>query len=225
MSRRIVACIALLSGCLVAFARQAANPFEPEIKAFEAKDAQSMPRKGQILFVGSSSIRLWKSAPTDFPEYKILNRGFGGSTIADSVFFANRIVLPYEPRMVVFFAGTNDLAAGKSPEQVIEDYERFVQVIHAKLPKTPVVYIGITPAPSRRDKWDLMKRVNAAIKSYDADHEDLIYVDVYDQFLTNGEPRPELFQPDKLHLNSDGYAIWVKALKPILATSPERNGR
>src|SRR5438477_12017143 len=121
---------------LLALAQDAkAEPFAKEIEAFEARDKTSPPPEHEIVFVGSSSIRLWKSTEA-FPDLKIINRGFGGSVMADSVQYAERIVLPYKPRIVVVFAGGNDINAGKTPETVLADFQALVKKIHDALPKT-----------------------------------------------------------------------------------------
>ncbi|CAN5674209.1 SGNH/GDSL hydrolase family protein [soil metagenome] len=192
---------------------QEKSPFEDEIVAFEKADKTTPPVKGGIVFVGSSSIRRWESLKRDFLGRNVINRGFGGSAVSDSVRNADRIVTPYAPKMIVFFAGTNDIAGGKSAEAVAADYRAFVEKVRAKLPKVPVVFLSITPAPSRQDKWPEFRKANAMIQAYSATDPNLFYVDVYDQMLTDkGGPRPELFVEDQLHMNIHGYAIWRKAL-------------
>ncbi len=174
--------------------------------------------KGGIVFVGSSSIVLWKTLRSDFPGYNLINRGFGGSQISDSVRYAQRIVTPYQPRMVVFFAGTNDIASGKSAQTVFADYKAFVGKVREKLPTIPIAYISITPAPSRWDKLSVIKKANALIKGYATKERHLIFVDVFREMLDEKSgPRPELFGSDQLHMNEKGYAIWKKAVAPILA--------
>ncbi|OJU62893.1 MAG: hypothetical protein BGO01_10870 [Armatimonadetes bacterium 55-13] len=196
---------------------QDSPPFEGDIEHFEKEDATQPPTKGGIVFVGSSSIRLWHSLKTDFPYYNTINRGFGGSQVSDSVRYANRIVTPYKPRIIVFFAGTNDIADGKSAETVERDFEAFVGKVRAKLPSTPIVYISISPAPSRWNKIAEIMKANGLIEKYTEREKGLIFMDVFKSMLTkDGGPRPELFVEDKLHLNAHGYAIWRRALGPIL---------
>ncbi|MBC8066172.1 MAG: hypothetical protein H7Y17_15175 [Chlorobia bacterium] len=196
---------------------QSPVPFEADILKFEAEDAKNPPKKGGIVFVGSSSIVLWKTLKKDFPDHNVINRGFGGSQVSDSVRFAHRIVTPYEPKMVVFFAGTNDIAGGKSANTVFADYKAFVGKVREKLPSVPIAYISITPAPSRWDKVDVIRSANVQIETYAGEGKDLIFVNVFKQMLTpDGKPRPELFVEDQLHMNAKGYAIWKKAIEPIL---------
>jgi len=228
--------VALLCSLLL-FRQAAPPPFEKEILQFEAQDAKAPPKKGGIVFVGSSSIVRWKTLAQDFPGKNVLNRGFGGSEIADSVRYTDRIVTPYKPTVVVLFAGTNDIANGKNALTVFSDYKEFVEKAHGKLPRTPVVYISITPSPSRWDLREAMRQTNELIAGYvlknhgslvDASgavvkgeklsrHPDLVLVDVYTQFISGDQPRPELFVEDKLHGNASAYAIWTRALGPVLA--------
>ncbi len=211
----VLSILALLAAVAVA-ARQAPR-FESEIRAFEAADRAKMPEPGMILFTGSSSIRLWKTLAEDFPGHRVLNRGFGGSHVADSARLADRIVTPYKPRAVVFFAGTNDLADGKSPETVAMDYRSFVELVRAKLPAVPIAYISISPAPSRWNNIANVRKTNALIRAYSESTPGLRYIDTY-AAMTNaiGGPRVELYGPDNLHLNPKGYALWRSIIGPVV---------
>ncbi len=183
----------------------------PNIEAFEKKDAANPPPKGAVVFVGSSSIVKWTSLVADFPDHKVINRGFGGSELADSVVYADRIVTPYKPRVVVVYAGDNDLKAGKSPETVAADFKAFRTKVHAAVPTARIVFIGIKPSPSRWDIRDKGLKANALIAADCAtDPKRLVFVDVWPAMLgANGEPRPELYVADKLHMTPAGYAIWT----------------
>lgn len=190
--------------------------WEKAIAAFERQDRDRPPPKNTIVFVGSSSIRLWDLAKS-FPGVEAINRGFGGSQLADSAHFAPRIVVKYEPRLVVLYAGDNDIAAGKAPEQVFADFKDFVQVVHRELPKTRVVYLSIKPSIKRWQLVEKMRRANALIEDYCKQADRLRYVDVGKPLLgEDGKPRPELFRQDGLHLNGKGYAVWAEAVKPYL---------
>lgn len=203
------------------FARQAEPPFEADIRRFEAEDAKNPPAPGGIVFVGSSSIVRWKTLQNDFPGYNVINRGFGGSQISDSVRFADRIVTPYKPKMVVVFAGTNDIWAGKTAETVFDDYKQFVGKVRIKLPKVPIVYISISPAPSRWSKIEEIKKANRLIQSYSRRGRNLVFVNTFLKMLdAKGGPRPELFVSDQLHMSPLGYEIWVTAVRPILPKFP-----
>lgn len=188
-----------------------------EIDALTAGDSTHPPAPGGIVFVGSSSIRLWKSLATDFPGLNAINRGFGGSELADSVHYVDRIVVPYRPRLVVLFAGTNDLWNGKSPAQVAADFRTFRTKLHPSPTDTKLIFLSINPAPSRARVHDRMREANALIAADCATDPRCKYVDVSTPMLdASGGTRPELFIDDQLHLNADGYAIWRRVLAPHL---------
>ena len=192
------------------------NKWETEIKKFEESDKKNPPPRGAVVFIGSSSIRLWQSLSVDFPGIKVINRGFGGSELADSTYYVDRIVIPYQPRMIVLYAGDNDLANGKTPLQVFEDYKAFVARVQRKLPATKIAFISIKPSPSRASLLQSMKDANGLIKAYASHDKRLIYIDVFTPMLgKDGSARPELFGPDRLHMNSAGYRLW----KLVVASS------
>jgi lysophospholipase L1-like esterase len=195
---------------LLAHGQQAqSNRWETEIEKFEEADRNSPPPKQAVLFIGSSSIRLWQNLAEDFPKVKVINRGFGGSELGDSVFYTDRIVVPYQPKTIVLYAGDNDLAAGKTPQQVFADYKLFVERVRQKLPHTKIAYISIKPSPARITLLDKAKEVNRQVKAYAEQHKKLAYIDVFTPMLNRaGAPRPELFGPDKLHMNRSGYELW-----------------
>ena len=189
------------------------NAFEKEILAFEASDRTNPPPRHAILFVGSSSIRLWKTLAQDFPNRRVINRGFGGSQISDSILFANRIVLPYEPATIVFYAGGNDINGGKTPQTVFNDYKTFVEKVRAKLPNTRIAYISIAGNPARWSQIDRVREANRLIQAYSRTVPGLSYIDTASAMLgADGLPRPEIFVADKLHMNTNGYAIWTRVI-------------
>ena len=207
-------------------AKSPSQRWERDIRAFEAADKKSPPPQGAVLFIGSSTIRMWKSLAQDFPEYKVINRGFGGSELADSVYYADRIVIPYKPRLIVLFAGTNDINAGKSPQTVLADFKAFVVRVRADLPNTRIAYLSITPAPSRWSQADKQKEANRLIRDYVAtDKKHLDYIDLWDQLLgPDGRPREDLYRPDRLHGNAAGYKIRAAVVRPHLAPPDEDTG-
>jgi lysophospholipase L1-like esterase len=214
-----LAVIALAALCPAAVAAQTppANQWEAEIRKFEEADRVQPPPRGAVLFVGSSSVRLWQSLAEDFPGVKVINRGFGGSHIADSTLYADRIVVPYKPRMVVLYAGDNDLAEGKTPRQVLEDYKAFVARVRRDLPKAKIAFISIKPSPARAALLPQVRKANGMIKDYAARDRRLAYIDVFTPMLgADGGPRPELFGPDMLHMNREGYRLWVSVVAPYL---------
>ena len=202
----------------LAVARVQTPPFEDEILRFEAQDKVSPPAKGQVsLFVGSSSIRKWVTLKDDFPEYSVINRGFGGSQIPDSVRNAYRIVTPYEPKAIVFYAGTNDLAAGSTPEKVLADYRAFVDKVRARMPEVPIDFISIAPALSRWKNAANIRKANELVSAYSASGSKLFFTNIFPLMLdSTGNPRPELFVSDHLHMTPAGYAIWTPAVHKTL---------
>ena len=190
---------------------------EKELAAFDAADRAAPPARGGIVFVGSSSIVDWDVA-RHFPEWTITNRGLWGSTLADAVQLAGRLVLPYEPRLVVLYAGDNDINAGRLAEQVAVDFDRFVRAVHAKLPQTRIVYIGIKPSLDRWSQIDRMRAANRMIRAICERDDRVAFVDVDGAMLGWDErPRRELFVPDGLHLSPEGYRLWSTLLRPFLA--------
>ena len=189
--------------------------WEKEIRALEAADRRNPPPANAVLFAGSSTIRLWTNLAHAFPGFPVLNRGFGGSLIADSTQFADRIIIPCAPRLIVLYAGDNDLANGHPPAQVVADYQAFVRRIRAQLPATKFCFLAIKPSPARWKIHDQAVQANAAIAAW---HEPgLDFVDVYTPMLgADGQPRPELYQPDGLHPSPAGYELWADLIRPHL---------
>jgi lysophospholipase L1-like esterase len=191
--------------------------FAGEIRAFEAWDLKNSPPADAILFVGSSSIRLWPTAQS-FPNVAVINRGFGGCHASDVNYLAERIVLKYRPRTVVFYAGDNDIAEGKSPEQVFGDIQTFLRLVHERLPNTKVVVLSIKPSIARWRHWPQMEQANALVRQMDVKDELMEYVDTSRPLLgSDGRPRTELLVEDGLHLNEAGYRAWTQLLTPVIA--------
>jgi lysophospholipase L1-like esterase len=190
--------------------------WEPEMRRLEEMDEKAPPPEGAVLFVGSSSIRGW-DLPKSFPDLKTINRGFGGSQLADVVRYADRIVLPCKPRIIVLYAGDNDIASGRSPEQVAADFKAFVKKVQDALPETRVLFISIKPSIQRWKLVEKMRRANELIRDFAMRDKRLGYVDADTPMLgPDGKPRPELFKPDGLHLNDEGYKLWASLLTPLL---------
>jgi lysophospholipase L1-like esterase len=186
-----------------------------DMAAFAVKDAANPPAPGGIEFIGSSSIRMWDTLATDFPNQKVFNRGFGGSEVRDSTWYADQIVVPYAPCKVFFYAGDNDLNSGRSPAQVRDDVVAFVQRVHRDLPKTTVEVISIKPSPSRAQLLPAVVEANGLIEKALAKLPNTGFTDVYTPMLgEDGQPRASLFREDMLHMQPEGYAIWRKALAP-----------
>lgn len=190
----------------------------PDIAAFEARDRTDPPPQHGVLFIGSSSVHNWTTLAQDFPGVPVLNRGFGGSAVADSTYYAARIVAPYHPRLIVMYAGDNDIYEGRTAQQVIDDFEAFVARVRRDQPGLPVVYISIKPSVARFALWPQMQVANAGIRKWAATRRDVRFVDIGPAMEdAQGHPRPELLREDGLHMKPAGYAIWTAALKPVLA--------
>ena len=191
--------------------------WENDIAAFEKADRENPQQKGGVVFTGSSSIRRWKSLAEDFAGYRVLNRGFGGSQMEDSVAFADRTVVPHEPATVVIFAGSNDINAGKTPERVAEDFKAFVEKVRAKLPKTEICFLEITSSPSRWKQRETVITANKLIRAFCEQTPGVKFIAVREKLLgANGEPRADLFGSDHLHPNAAGYKILADAIRPFL---------
>ena len=191
--------------------------WEKEIAGYEQADRTSPPPKGGLLFIGSSTIRLWKTLATDFPQQGVINRGFGGSQIVDSTHFAERIIFPYAPRMIFLRAGGNDIHAGKSPELVFSDFRAFVAKVHAKLPDTQIAYIALSPSIARWDEKEKGEALNRMIREYTREIPGLKYIAAESISLgPDGKPRPELFVADKLHFSPEGYKLLTESVRPHL---------
>jgi len=195
------------------------DPFaqwDKSIAAFEKQDEAKPPPKNAILFAGSSSIVRWKLSDW-FKDMDVINRGFGGSRIADSVHFATRIITKHQPRIVVFYAGDNDIASGLTPEKVAADFQALSEIIHKESPKTQIIFVSIKPSPSRWKHREKQNQANALIEAFCKKDERRRYLDVGKAMLgEDGMPRDELFVADKLHMSDAGYRVWTSLLTPML---------
>jgi lysophospholipase L1-like esterase len=193
--------------------------WEKEVAAYEAADRANPPAKGSVLFIGSSTIRLWKTLAEDFPDHKVINRGIGGSEIVDSTHFAERIIFPYEPRQIFLRAGGNDIHAGRLPEEIAADFAAFVEKVHARLPKSEIVYIFVNPAPARWGENDKYRELNRRIREMALRMPRVSCVDAYDISLgPDGQARHELFVADKLHFSAEGYKLLAERVRPYMPT-------
>lgn len=192
------------------------NRFAQEIQSFTQWDNKNATPQNPVVFIGSSSIRFWNTGER-FPEMPVVNRGFGGSHISDVIFFIDETVLRYKPKMVIFYAGDNDINDGKNNDQVVEDYAQFVNLVHASNSDTMIVYIPIKPSLARWALWPQMNAANKRIRQYSKKSDHLLYVDLASIVLgKDGLPRPKYFVTDGLHLSSAGYDVWTKKLNSFL---------
>jgi lysophospholipase L1-like esterase len=191
--------------------------WEKEISAFEVSDRTNPPPANAVLFIGSSTIRLWSTLARDFPGQPVINRGFGGSEVADSTHFASRILFPYAPKAVFFRAGGNDIAAGEPPEAVFADFKEFVATVHARLPQMDIYFISWSPTIARWQNRDKEKTYDHLVEDYARRTPHLKYIETGDMVLgADGKPRPELFRADGLHFDAAGYKLLAARVRPYL---------
>lgn len=212
----------LLTFLVLSFGAHAKGPdhsqWESDIQAFEASDRASPPPAHAVLFIGSSSIRFWKSLASDFPNYRVINRGFGGSDMDDATAFADRIVAPYKPAAIVVYAGDNDLQNGDTPEQVRDDFAAFVTKVRQGQPDVPIAFISIKPSLARVALLPSINAANKLISAWAMAQKNVAFLDVAPAMVdAKGQPKPDLFIGDGLHMNPKGYALWVAQVRPWLA--------
>lgn len=196
--------------------------YKERIDLWVVQDKETNPPQGGIVFTGSSTITMWNdNLAKDFEGFTVLGRGFGGSTIADSVEFADKTVIPHAPRQIVFYAGENDIAAGLSPQGVLEDFQAFVEKVRDELPHVPILYLSMKPSPLRWGLQPQFDAANALIKAYCDQTDGLTYVAITAALLgADGQPQEELYLQDRLHLNKEGYAILEGIIRPLLLPEP-----
>jgi lysophospholipase L1-like esterase len=193
------------------------SKWEKEVAAYEQADRTSPPRKGGVLFIGSSTIRLWSSLASDFPQHNVINRGFGGTEIVDATHFADRLIFPHEPKQIFLRAGGNDIHAGRVPKEVAAEFARFVRVVHSRLPQTEILYIAVSPAPARWGETDKYRELNRLIRAMALDMPRVGFVDAFDVSLfPNGQAVPQLFVQDQLHFAPGGYRLLADRVRPFL---------
>ncbi|MEZ5304022.1 MAG: GDSL-type esterase/lipase family protein [Verrucomicrobiales bacterium] len=197
-------------------AKAEAGRWAADMERFAKADEEKPFPKGGVVFVGSSSIRMWKLGDS-FPDLGALNRGFGGSEVSDSVEHADLLAIKHAPRAILMYAGDNDIAKGKSAERVLADYQKFVAKVRAELPGARLVYIAIKPSRKRWNLWPEMEKANNLIKEFSEKGEGLAFADIAAPMLKASQPPPEdLFLDDGLHLSAKGYAMWKEVIAPLI---------
>ena len=192
----------------------ALDRFDDDIEQFVQQDKISFPPTNEFLFIGSSSIRLWQSLEEDMKPLKVINRGFGGAHTKHINRHLDKIVLPYKPKAIIFFCGSNDINGLNSPQDVFAEFQTFFNSVKKELPKTKVFAISIQPSPSRLDQRQRQQEWNDAVRNLAKSDPNLVYIDVSSPMLSpNNMPRLELYSDDKLHMNKNGYKIWTKLVR------------
>lgn len=192
--------------------------YEKDIEAIEKKEKESPSKKGAVVFTGSSSIRMWRTLQDDMMQIPAVNRGFGGSTLRQVNAYAERIIFPLEPSVLVIYCGENDIATtDRSPEETHQDFLELVAWYRSNLPNTSILYISMKPSPARWDWWPQFDEGNELIREACDAEEFLSYLDVGPLMLgEDGQPLPDIFLKDKLHMNAKGYALWSEAVYPLI---------
>lgn len=198
---------------------ETAKSWEPEIQRLEARDKTEKHREDAILFVGSSSIRLWDNIENDMAPYFVIQRGYGGAKLSDLIFYTDRLVYPHNFRALVVFVA-NDITGGaddKSPQEVLKLYKEVIRVVREKYPTKPIFFVEITPTNSRWKVWPQIQQANSLIKGYCSPSKNLYFIETANAFLNEkGTPNNELFVQDQLHLKQQGYDIWASLIKQQL---------
>jgi lysophospholipase L1-like esterase len=212
---------ALLAAPSTSPAQTAPPMFAPEMAAFAEADRLQPPKPCGVLFVGSSSVRFWRTLSEDMAPVAVVNRGFGGSTIADVNRFFDVVVKPYRPRAIVFYAGENDINAGAEPAAVAEEFHRFMDRKTQAFGSAPVYFVSLKPSKARYAQLARQADVNARVRRMTRDRRDLHYIDVVAPMLENGRPR-DIFVADDLHMTPAGYAIWTRVIRPVVLAEAKR---
>jgi len=195
------------------------HAFQDEIDAFKKLDAEKMPPSKAILFTGSSSFRLWTDVKDYFPGYTIINRGIGGSTLPDLIYFYKDAILPYRPRQILIYCGENDFAASDTVtvETVVTRFKQLYFMIRKDYKKIPLAYVAMKPSPSRQHLMPKYVLANTAIAKFLKNQKNTSFIDVYKNMLApDGNPMNDIFKNDNLHMNAKGYAIWQRIIQPYL---------
>ena len=194
------------------------NHFINEIKAFRKQDSIQKPQDGMLLFIGSSSFRLWKDVKEDLKNSNILNRAFGGATLSDLIYFQNDVVLKYKPKKIFIYCGENDIASSEklTPKMVFKRYKTFYKTLRKQFPETTIIFVSLKPAISRWQMKDRMIATNKLINQFMKNKKNATFVNIWDAMLENGEPRKDIYIQDNLHMNAKGYAIWVEKMKTLV---------
>jgi lysophospholipase L1-like esterase len=217
----LIGSLLMIAGCSVRQAEESTQHparWEADVRAYAAQDAISPPPPNAIVFTGSSSIAQWSTLKRDMAPLTVINRGFGGSTMADAIYWIDALVLKYRPRAIVLYQGDNDIGNHQvTPEELLDQFRTFVARVHAELPETRIYFLAIKPSILRKSAWPEMRRANDLIRGFCATHDELYFVDVASPMLDKqGEPSTDIFEADGLHMKAAGYGLWTLALKPIL---------
>lgn len=194
------------------------KPFWNEIRAFQKQDSIQKPQDGMVLFIGSSSFRLWKNVKDDFKNPNILNRAFGGATLLDVIRYQQDVVLKYKPKKIFIYCGENDVASSDkvTPKMVLKRFKTLYKSLRNHFPETPIVFVSLKPAISRWAMKDRMIATNKLISRFIGKKNNATFVNIWDAMLENGAPKKDIYAADNLHMNSKGYAIWIEKMNVLV---------
>ena len=200
----------------------AMSRWQGSLSAFDSADKERLPGEGGVLFVGSSTIRFWTHLAQDFREQPVvINRGFGGSTMADCSLFTRELVVRYKPRHVLVYAGDNDLAEGRTPLQVLDSFIQFARTVRETLPDARISYISVKPSPAREALLPKVRETNNVISAYVRTLDNSEYIDIFTPMMgTDERPRADLFLGDRLHMNEAGYRLWHSVIASHVGPAP-----
>lgn len=207
--------LVLLLISLLSFSQQ--QRYADVFREFHVEDSLQKSKPGSILFIGSSSFRMWRNVHEAFPDKQIINRGFGGSTLEEVIQYAGKLIFPYKPKQVVIYAGENDIAANVPAEEVCKRFETLHKLIRKEDRKVPIAFISIKPSPSREKFLPEVHKANRMIKDFISKKKNTVFIDVVPLMLNaDGSFKEELFLKDRLHMNQKGYDFWIQAIAPHL---------
>ena len=219
VAQKLIVYFIHVATCIFYTSSTFAQPFINEIKAFRKADSIAKPPNHAVLLIGSSSFTKWKDVQDYFPEHPMFNRGFGGSSLTDVIYYANDVVLKYKPKQILIYCGENDIAGSSSvtADTVLERFKTLYTIIRSKFKKVPIGYISMKPSPSREKLLPIYVKGNEYIKNFLAGQKNTDFIDVYpSMFDANGKILTHIFIADKLHMNAEGYKIWQGIIAPYL---------
>ena len=201
------------------FTQQPSRPigFANDIQRFVEQGKVSPPPDRAILFIGSSIFRQWADLKTQMAPLPVFNRAFGGSRTWELLHYMDKIVLPYRPRMIVYYCGSNDVDAGAPAGEIAANFKTFVDRVAAQLPETKIFYVSINKAPEKKALWNVVDEANSLIRDYTARNKQLGFIDVNPVlFDAKGNPRMELYRDDLLHFYPPAYVEFTKIIRPVI---------
>lgn len=220
--RKVILCVFIISSSSMEIKAQdsiyfRANQWKEQIEAYYKADKKSFPEPGSILFVGSSTIKMWNNIESYFPNHRVLNRAFGGAWISDVLYHIQRLVFDYKPKQIVLYAGVNDLSSGISPQRVLDDIKCFVRMVDINLPGVPVIILSFRTTPATSKLANVHRLLNLQLQEYYLNSKQVVVLDISSMVYDNmGNLREDLFRKDRLHVTDEVYRMMANKLEPLL---------